>query len=57
MDVYLSTERHPHVVARVDAGRALAPNEPMAVRFDPGRLHFFEMGDRGAAIVHAPAPS
>jgi ABC-type sugar transport system ATPase subunit len=57
MDVYLSTAKHPHVVARIDAHRALVPNQTISVHFDPHRLHFFEMGDPGAAIVTAPAPS
>ncbi len=57
MDLYLATEKHPHVVARVDARRTLAPNTRILVRFDLDRLHFFETGDGGAAIAHAPAPS
>jgi multiple sugar transport system ATP-binding protein len=57
MDVYLSTAKHPHVVARIDAHRRLSPNQTIAVHFDRDRLHFFEMGDPGTAIVTAPAPS
>jgi multiple sugar transport system ATP-binding protein len=56
MDVYLYTDRHPHVVARIDARRSIAPNERMAVQFDTDRLHFFELGDPGLAIVTGPAP-
>jgi ABC-type sugar transport system ATPase subunit len=57
MDVYLSTAKHAHVVARIDAHRALAPNQTIAAHFDRDRLHFFEVGDQGAAIAAAPAVS
>jgi multiple sugar transport system ATP-binding protein len=57
MDVYLSTENHPHVIARVDAHRDLLPNERTSVRFDLDRVHFFELGEPGRALATAPAPS
>jgi multiple sugar transport system ATP-binding protein len=57
MDVYLSTAKHAHVVARIDAHRALVPNQTIAAHFDRERLHFFEGGEQGAAIVAAPAVS
>jgi len=55
MDVYLSTERHPHSVAQVAAHVGLSPGANIAVFFDPARLHFFEPGDGGKRIVTNPA--
>jgi multiple sugar transport system ATP-binding protein len=54
MDVYLSTAKHPHVVAHVDAHRGLALDETRAMRLDPSRLQFFEPGPSGVAIAAAP---
>jgi multiple sugar transport system ATP-binding protein len=55
MNVYVSTTRHPHVVAHIDAHRGLSIDETRAMYFDPGRLQYFEADERGAAIVsHRP---
>jgi hypothetical protein len=51
--VYLATERHPHVVAHVDAYQGLAVGDVVPIHFDPARLHFFEPGELGAAIAHS----
>jgi multiple sugar transport system ATP-binding protein len=55
MDVYASTERHPHLIAHIDAHRGLAPNETTPMHFDPDRLSYFEADERGAAIAAHPA--
>jgi multiple sugar transport system ATP-binding protein len=57
MDVYLFTENHPHVIARIDARRELSPDERIQVHFDLDRLHFFDIGEPGATLATATAPS
>jgi len=42
MDVYLSTEQHPHVVARVEADSTTEPDTSMTVDLNTERVHFFE---------------
>jgi multiple sugar transport system ATP-binding protein len=54
MDVYLATEKHPQVVARIDAHRDLSARQQIPVHFDRDRLHFFEVGDPGSTIATAP---
>ncbi len=51
MNLYLATERHPHMVALVDSlsGVSAGHSVPMAV--DPDRIHFFEPGDVGERIA------
>jgi multiple sugar transport system ATP-binding protein len=51
MNVYVSTTRHPHVVAHIDAHRGLSIDETRAMYFEPDRLQYFEADERGAAIV------
>src|SRR5262245_13109611 len=34
LDLYLATDKHPHVVARIDAHRAPSPNQMIAAHFD-----------------------
>jgi multiple sugar transport system ATP-binding protein len=55
MELYVSTERHPHVIAHVDARSGILPNETRRMYLDPARLHFFEADAGGAALVAAPA--
>ncbi len=55
MDVYLSTDSHPHSVAQVAAHMGLNPGTTMPVYFDPSRLNFFEPGEIGKRIVTNPA--
>jgi multiple sugar transport system ATP-binding protein len=57
MDVYLATDCHAHVIARVDASRRLLPNTNVKMHFDLDRLHFFDADDAGATIAAAPALS
>jgi multiple sugar transport system ATP-binding protein len=57
MDVYLSTDRHPRVVAHLDAHHGIAPNETRRVLFDPDRLHFFDCDPSGSSLAAPPARS
>ncbi|HXI55976.1 MAG TPA: sn-glycerol-3-phosphate ABC transporter ATP-binding protein UgpC [Polyangia bacterium] len=57
MDVYLSTPSHKHVVARMEAGGTLAPDQMIAAQFDLERVHFFETDDAGTLLATAPAPA
>ena len=51
MDVYLSTARHPHVIAHVDAHPGLAPRQTIRVHLDLDRVHFFETGELGKNLL------
>ncbi|MFO7178129.1 MAG: sn-glycerol-3-phosphate ABC transporter ATP-binding protein UgpC [Pseudomonadota bacterium] len=50
MDVYLSTDRHPHVVAHMDAFAGIKAGQPLEMYFDLSRVHFFEPGENGKRI-------
>jgi len=52
MDVYLSTERHPRVVAQIDSNAELRRGESLAMYFDMSRVHFFEPGENGRKLAH-----
>jgi hypothetical protein len=51
MDVYLSTPRHPRIIAHIDAHDGIVPNETRLIYFDANRLQFFEANAGGAAIA------
>jgi hypothetical protein len=51
MDLYLASERHPHVVAHVDAYRGAQAGQRLTMYFDLARLHFFEQGENGKSIA------
>jgi multiple sugar transport system ATP-binding protein len=55
LDVYLSTARHPRVVANVEAVKdrpiGLAVDETVPIAIDMTRAHFFEPGDAGRALA------
>jgi len=55
MDVYLSTPRHPRIIAHIDAHDGIVPNETRPIYFDTNRLQFFEANAAGAAIA-SPSP-
>ena len=55
MHVYLATERHPQVVAHLEAFAGLEPEQALPLYFDPRRVHFFEQGEAGRALVRPPA--
>jgi multiple sugar transport system ATP-binding protein len=57
MHLHLSTERHPQIVAQVDATPGLKAGDVVPVYFDPARLHFFEKGEMGKALVERPSSS
>jgi len=49
MDVYLASEEHTHVVARLEAHRGLEPDASVTVYLNTDRIHFFEPDEAGAA--------
>jgi multiple sugar transport system ATP-binding protein len=49
MDVYLATEQHDHIVARIEAHRGLQPDTTTTLHLNADRLHFFEPDRPGAA--------
>ena len=54
MDVYLQTDRHPRIVAHVDAtADSAAPGvgETLSIAVDMERAHFFSLGDAGIALA------
>jgi multiple sugar transport system ATP-binding protein len=51
MDIYLSTARHRHVIAHVDAHAGLAPHQTIDVHVDLERTHFFEPGELGKNLL------
>jgi len=57
MDVHLSTENHPHVVARIDARHELSTDERIEAHFDMDRVHFFDIGEPGPIVATAPGSS
>jgi len=62
MDVYVSTDRHPHIVARIEASRDLAPDQKIDLHLDMRKVHLFEPGETGANLesgnlAEARAPS
>jgi multiple sugar transport system ATP-binding protein len=53
-DVYLSTPSHERSVALVDAYAEFVTGESLDVFFDMARVHFFETGEVGEAVVANP---
>jgi multiple sugar transport system ATP-binding protein len=56
-EVYVSTPRHPHVVAHLDAGRNLTRGMAVRLYLDPRRLQFFEGGGEGKTLASPPRDS
>jgi multiple sugar transport system ATP-binding protein len=56
MDVYLSTARHAHIIAHLDAHHGIAPNETRRMVLDPNRLQFFDSDPSGSTLAVPPAP-
>ena len=50
MDLFASTERHGHIVARVDARADLAPGMAVELRLDMRKVHVFEPGEEGSNL-------
>jgi multiple sugar transport system ATP-binding protein len=57
MEVYLSTAKHSHVIAHVDAHPGIVPNETIKMYLDPTRLQFFDADPAGRALASAPVAS
>jgi len=51
MDVYCSTPKHPHVVARIAANSELKSGSIAALRINAREAHFFEPGEFGRNLV------
>ena len=47
MDLYCSTQHHPHIIARVDAEVGLEPGQSVELHLDLNRAHLFEPGEAG----------
>ncbi|MBS0196660.1 MAG: sn-glycerol-3-phosphate ABC transporter ATP-binding protein UgpC [Planctomycetes bacterium] len=50
MDVYCSTPKHSHIVARIQAHARLAAGAVASFTIDMGATHFFEPGEYGKAL-------
>lgn len=51
MDLYLATDSHPHIVARIDAHHDVVPSAEQMFYLDLARIHFFETGAMGANLT------
>ncbi len=47
MDMYLSTQHHPHVISRVEARPGVSPGTQIDLYVDLEKIHFFEPGVTG----------
>lgn len=47
VDLYAGTEKHPHIVARVDAEGGLEPSQNVNMHLDMSKIHIFEAGEMG----------
>jgi multiple sugar transport system ATP-binding protein len=47
VDIYVSTPKHPHIVARVDAGIKTQLGEDIELHIDMSKTHLFEPGTQG----------
>ena len=50
MDIYAATDKHPHIVARVDAQRDIEPGQDIKLYLDMHRIHVFEPGELGGSL-------
>ncbi|MFB3892637.1 MAG: ABC transporter ATP-binding protein [Phycisphaerae bacterium] len=51
MDLFATTPRHPHVVARVDAQRDLKPGQTITLHLDMRKVHVFEPAKGGKNLT------
>ncbi len=51
MDLFTSTAKTPHIVARVDAQRGLKPNMAVTLHLDMRKVHVFEPSKGGANLT------
>jgi multiple sugar transport system ATP-binding protein len=56
-EAYVSTARHPHVIAHVEAHRRVTPGETVRMYFDPGRIQFFDADPAGKVLASPPSAS
>ena len=47
MDLFVRTDKHPHIVARVDASRDLSADQQLLLHLDVDKVHVFEPGEAG----------
>ncbi len=47
MDIYCSTDKHPHVIARVEAEVAPEPGQNIELYLNLDKIHLFEPGEEG----------
>jgi len=62
MDIYAGTQKHPHIVARVDAESSLESGQNISMYLDMAKVHIFESGGAGENLsltnhITNPAPS
>ena len=50
MDIYASTAKHPHVVARIDAESGLEPGQRLEIHLDMNKVHIFNSDEAGRNI-------
>ena len=51
MDLYGSTDNHPHIVARVDANETVESDQTVNVHLDMSKVHIFEPGEMGKNLT------
>ena len=55
MDLYAETDRHPHIVARVDAQAGIEAGREVNLHLDVRKIHVFEPGEAGTNLTLAGA--
>ncbi|HUS47790.1 MAG TPA: sn-glycerol-3-phosphate ABC transporter ATP-binding protein UgpC [Phycisphaerae bacterium] len=55
IDLYVSTDRHPHVVARVQARRGLSAGQNIRLHLNMEKVRLFEPGKDGVNLLESPA--
>ena len=51
MDLYVSTAKHPHIVARVEAQRGIDHGQQIDLHLDMRQVHVFEPGEFGSNLT------
>ncbi|HUS91699.1 MAG TPA: sn-glycerol-3-phosphate ABC transporter ATP-binding protein UgpC [Phycisphaerae bacterium] len=51
MDLYTHTDKHKHIVARVDARRDIGADAALNLHLDMTKVHVFEPGETGANLI------
>ncbi len=50
MDLYAGTEKHPQMVARIDAETGLEPGQTVNMNLDMAKVHIFETDEAGRNV-------